>query len=97
MAEIRVTSRDTAEEERWFKSSHSIDTGGGSCISIAVLPERVGIRDSKHPDGPAVTVPRAAWAAFAAFVGSLRPRSTASSGTTSSRSGPGGGCPSRRP
>ncbi|GAA2717332.1 MULTISPECIES: DUF397 domain-containing protein [Streptomyces] len=96
MTDIRRTALGIAGEESWFKSSYSGENSGVGCVSIAVLPTRVGIRDSKVKNGPAVTVPRAAWAAFAAFVGGLRTRSTASSGTTSSRSGPGGGCPSRR-
>ncbi|WP_308312419.1 DUF397 domain-containing protein [Streptomyces sp. ISL-11] len=53
-----------ADESSWFKSSHSGDNGGGGCISVAVLTERVGIRDSKQANGPALTVPAAAWASF---------------------------------
>ncbi|MBH1938281.1 DUF397 domain-containing protein [Streptomyces sp. AV19] len=55
---------EVAEDECWFKSSYSIDTGGGSCVSIAALPEQVGIRDSKRRGGRAFVVPVRAWASF---------------------------------
>jgi len=39
----------------WRKSSHS---GGasGQCVEVASLPGLIGIRDSKNPDGPKLTV-----------------------------------------
>lgn len=44
----------------WRTSAHS--TGGGNnCVQIADLPDGVGVRDSKNPDGPALVLPRAAW------------------------------------
>lgn len=55
---------DLADESSWFKSSHSIDNGGGGCVSVAALATRIGIRDSKEPNGPAFVVPTAAWASF---------------------------------
>ncbi|KJY42165.1 hypothetical protein VR41_09050 [Streptomyces sp. NRRL B-1568] len=53
-----------ADEACWFKSSYSGDTGAASCVSIAPLPEQIGICDSKQANGPALLVPTAAWAAF---------------------------------
>lgn len=50
----------------WRKSSHSSDQGG-DCIEIAAHPQAVHIRDSKDPDGPALTVSPAAWTRFVAF------------------------------
>ncbi|RPK50179.1 MULTISPECIES: DUF397 domain-containing protein [unclassified Streptomyces] len=49
----------------WHKSSHSSDQGG-ACVEVAAHPAAVHIRDSKVTDGPVLTVPPAAWAAFVA-------------------------------
>lgn len=50
----------------WRKSSHSSDQGG-NCVEIAAHPRAVHIRDSKDPDGPALTVSPDAWTRFVAF------------------------------
>jgi uncharacterized protein DUF397 len=48
---------------RWRKSSFS--GANNNCVEIAGnLPGIVAIRDSKNPDGPALAVTRARWAAF---------------------------------
>ncbi|WP_405665661.1 DUF397 domain-containing protein [Streptomyces sp. NBC_01166] len=47
----------------WHKSSYSSDQGG-SCVEVAAHPAAIHIRDSKVTDGPVLTVPPAAWAAF---------------------------------
>ncbi|MEU6015282.1 DUF397 domain-containing protein [Streptomyces sp. NPDC047515] len=47
----------------WFKSSYS-SSQGGDCVEVAAHPAAVHIRDSKVTDGPVLTVPPAAWAAF---------------------------------
>ncbi|GAA0603370.1 DUF397 domain-containing protein [Streptomyces crystallinus] len=47
----------------WRKSSHSGDQGG-ECIQIADLPHAVAVRDSKNPDGPAITFTPAAFDTF---------------------------------
>ncbi|MFD4901160.1 DUF397 domain-containing protein [Streptomyces sp. NPDC058411] len=49
----------------WHKSSHSSDQGG-ACVEVSAHPAAVHIRDSKVTDGPVLTVPPAAWAAFVA-------------------------------
>ncbi|MFJ2025048.1 DUF397 domain-containing protein [Streptomyces sp. NPDC087897] len=58
------------ESPRWFKSSYS--NNGGDCIEVAAnLAAARGIvpvRDSKVADGPVVTVPVTAFAAFVAGV-----------------------------
>ena len=47
----------------WRTSSHS--GGQGDCVQIADnIPHLIPIRDSKHPAGPVLTFPRAAWQAF---------------------------------
>lgn len=60
----------------WQKSSYSVNNGGcvevgwrtssysaanGGCVQVAPAPERVLVRDSKDPEGPALTVPATAW------------------------------------
>ncbi|MET9591671.1 DUF397 domain-containing protein [Streptomyces sp. NPDC006516] len=49
----------------WHKSSYS-GSEGGNCVEVASHPAAVHIRDSKVTDGPVLTVPPAAWAAFVA-------------------------------
>ena len=44
----------------WRTSSYS----NGACVQVAPAPDRVLVRDSKDPDGPALTVPTPAWRAF---------------------------------
>ena len=51
------------EQPVWRKSSHS-DTHG-ECVEVADLSAAVGIRDSKSPGSPALTISRAAWRTFA--------------------------------
>ncbi|WP_181786734.1 DUF397 domain-containing protein [Streptomyces phytophilus] len=61
---------------RWVKSSHS-NGDGGNCVEWApdlAVSGVVPVRDSKDPDGPALTFSADAWAAFIADVktGELR-------------------------
>jgi Domain of unknown function (DUF397) len=47
----------------WRKSSYS--SNGGDCVEVALnLPGIVAVRDSKNPDGPALTVTADEWRAF---------------------------------
>jgi uncharacterized protein DUF397 len=51
----------------WRKARRSSHNGG--CVEIAAnLPEVTAVRDSKHPEGGAHVVGRAAFAAFLADV-----------------------------
>jgi hypothetical protein len=50
----------------WRKSSYSSGEGG-ACVEIAAHPQAIHIRDSKDPEGPALTVSPAAWADFVEF------------------------------
>jgi hypothetical protein len=53
----------------WRKSSYS-GGSGGQCVEVAAnLPGIVAVRDSKNPDGPALVV---APAAFAALLDGIR-------------------------
>ena len=47
----------------WRKSSYS-SSSGGDCVEIARLTPHIAIRDSKRPEGGALTVTPAAFAAF---------------------------------
>ncbi len=50
----------------WRKSSYSGGTGG-NCVEVATLPDGGrAVRDSKHPDGPALHFTATEWAAFLA-------------------------------
>ncbi|MVU79944.1 DUF397 domain-containing protein [Nocardia sp. ET3-3] len=52
---------------RWFKSSRS--GAGKECVEVAFLPAgRVGVRDSKNPQGPALVFGAAEWRSFTADV-----------------------------
>jgi hypothetical protein len=49
----------------WRKSSLSGGDSGGDCVEVATnLPGRVAVRDSKDPEGPALSFAPAAWAVF---------------------------------
>jgi len=49
---------------RWIKSSKS-GTNGGNCVEVARLDDgRIGVRDSKNPDGAVLRFTRAEWEAF---------------------------------
>ncbi|MFI6285034.1 DUF397 domain-containing protein [Streptomyces sp. NPDC051018] len=57
---------NVAGEPRWMKSSYSNEYGA-NCVEVANLTTRVGIRDSKNTQGPALHVTPHAWARFIAF------------------------------
>ncbi|MFI7665958.1 DUF397 domain-containing protein [Nocardia sp. NPDC049526] len=49
----------------WFKSSYS--EGSAQCVEVAWLDrDRVGVRDSKNPTGPALIFTPGEWNAFTA-------------------------------
>ncbi|MBC6457609.1 DUF397 domain-containing protein [Actinomadura sp. HBU206391] len=47
----------------WRKSSRS-GPNGGDCVEVATRLGVVAVRDSKNPDGPALTFEPEAWRAF---------------------------------
>ena len=51
----------------WRKSSRS-GGYGENCVEIAGLDAVIAVRDSKNPDGPALTIPTAHWQTFARAV-----------------------------
>jgi uncharacterized protein DUF397 len=46
----------------WRRSSYS--SSYSNCVEVALGGPAIGVRDSKHPDGPALAVPAGHWAAF---------------------------------
>lgn len=60
----------TTVSPRWFKSSYS--DNGGTCVEVAAnLAGSFGVvpvRDSKNPNGPALTLPTEAFTTFVAGV-----------------------------
>ncbi|ARX86524.1 MULTISPECIES: DUF397 domain-containing protein [Streptomyces] len=66
-----ANAHELAPEGAWFKSSYS-DGEGLNCIEVADLTthpaERIGVRDSKNPQGPALLLTLPAWTAFMASV-----------------------------
>ena len=56
-----------ASELAWFKSSYSSGPDGDSCVEIAIAPRAVHVRDSKHVQGPQLTLPPEAWTLFVAY------------------------------
>ncbi|MEU6081035.1 DUF397 domain-containing protein [Streptomyces sp. NPDC047108] len=55
-------------DAQWRKASYSEEVG--DCVEVATVPHAVAIRDSKDPDGPALTFTPAAFAAFVAAAAS---------------------------
>ncbi|GGM32754.1 hypothetical protein GCM10012275_00190 [Longimycelium tulufanense] len=48
----------TPEGTRWRKASTSLND---ACVEVAALRHRIGIRDSKNPTGPVLTIDRSPW------------------------------------
>ncbi|MET9531296.1 MULTISPECIES: DUF397 domain-containing protein [unclassified Streptomyces] len=59
------TQSDLINNAIWTKSRHSAP--GGNCVEVAALPDgSVALRNSRHPQGPALVYTRAEIAAFIA-------------------------------
>lgn len=62
----------STSEPRWRTSTRS--NGTGTCVEVADnLPGRVLVRDSKDPDGPALSFPPGAWQPFVSAVADMKP------------------------
>jgi len=48
----------------WRKSSRSNGNGGSNCVEVAVVDARIGVRDSKNPDGPVLQFTPIDWESF---------------------------------
>lgn len=64
-----IPSAEVSPTSAWFKSSYSSSGDGNDCVEIATAPGSVHVRDSKAPDGPRLTLTRAAWSRFVAGAG----------------------------
>ncbi|MFE0027191.1 DUF397 domain-containing protein [Amycolatopsis sp. NPDC059021] len=49
-------------EAKWQKPTRS--EGANNCVEVAVVPEAVGVRDTKDRASGQLAVPPSAWAAF---------------------------------
>ncbi|GGP39100.1 DUF397 domain-containing protein [Saccharothrix coeruleofusca] len=54
-----MVDRDTG----WFKSSYS-SGGSNACVEVRITDAGVGVRDSKNPTGPHLTLKPKAWTGF---------------------------------
>ncbi|WP_329120827.1 DUF397 domain-containing protein [Streptomyces sp. NBC_01465] len=66
---MKITSpKPDLTSATWRKSTYS-GGDGGDCLEVAAdLPGLVPVRDSKNPQGPALTFRAPAWAAFVAHL-----------------------------
>ncbi|MDH6139588.1 hypothetical protein P3T35_001588 [Kitasatospora sp. GP30] len=53
--------RDLTAAE-WYKSSYS--NHQSNCVELSLTAHAVPVRDSKDPEGPALTFPQTSWTAF---------------------------------
>jgi hypothetical protein len=51
-------------ELTWRRATRSGTSNADNCVEVAVLPDRVMVRDSKDATGPMLSVTRAGWAVF---------------------------------
>ncbi|WP_328449646.1 DUF397 domain-containing protein [Streptomyces sp. NBC_00386] len=58
---LKASAADARPE--WIKSSYST-ADGPDCVEMAVVPDRILVRDSKNPGGPRLSLAPTAWAAF---------------------------------
>ncbi|MDN0193717.1 DUF397 domain-containing protein [Streptomyces sp. S.PNR 29] len=65
---IRKSAAGDVSELTWFKSSYSDGPNGDSCVEVAIAPRTIHIRDSKHTQGPRLTLTPTAWSAFVSGV-----------------------------
>ncbi|MGP4085914.1 DUF397 domain-containing protein [Streptomyces sp. KR55] len=52
-------------ELAWHKSTYSAEAA--NCVEIASTPTIIHIRDSKHAEGPHLTVTSSTWSTFVSY------------------------------
>jgi hypothetical protein len=57
-----VPSSHLLHDARWLRSSYS--TGANNCVETARWADRLAVRDSKKPAGPALLFSPESWAGF---------------------------------
>ncbi|GGT11380.1 DUF397 domain-containing protein [Streptomyces atratus] len=74
MVSSKFSVSDSSTLTGWFKSSYS-GGGQGDCLEAAAGYVDVPIRDSKIPNGPALTFSADGWSSFVSAVkdGSINP------------------------
>ncbi|MFF8033764.1 MULTISPECIES: DUF397 domain-containing protein [unclassified Streptomyces] len=55
----------------WRKSSYS-NPDGAACVEVALTPESIHVRDSKHIHGPRLAFAPRQWAAFLPYASGRR-------------------------
>ncbi|MEE1755775.1 DUF397 domain-containing protein [Streptomyces sp. SP18CS02] len=58
-------------DAKWHKSTYS--GGNNECVEVARFAEAAAVRDSKHPDGPALVFSGGRWNAFLTGMKSTQP------------------------
>ena len=54
----------TNDKNRWVWRKSSYSSGQGNCVEVAISRAAIGIRDSKDPSGPVLSVRPEEWGAF---------------------------------
>ncbi|MFC6884743.1 MULTISPECIES: DUF397 domain-containing protein [Actinomadura] len=49
---------------KWRKSSRSATSSNSDCVEVARMASTIGVRDSKDPEGPRLTLSPDAWRAL---------------------------------
>ena len=50
-------SHSVPSDTQWRKSTHSTNSGG-QCVEVAAIPDQIGVRDSKDPEGAVLVFSR---------------------------------------
>ncbi|MEN3536079.1 DUF397 domain-containing protein [Microbispora sp. ZYX-F-249] len=62
---MELESETFGNELEWRSASRC---GGGNCVQVALIGDRVALRDSKHPDHGMIVCSRQEWRDFVAAI-----------------------------